>query len=215
MLAEGYRPVGKDFPVFLHPQSNEEYALARTERKTAPGYHGFAFNADPSVTLEDDLERRDLTINAMAEDADGSLVDPVRRQARSRCTRAAACFAGLRRRSRAHPARGPIPCPLCGARLPHRRRDNAADARHGRGRRGRPSRRRTGLGRNAQGADRTDPVGVPARACATAAPCASCSPKSTHSMACRSAPNTIPRSTPAFTTRWSSTWPHALPRAMT
>ncbi|SFN49696.1 multifunctional CCA addition/repair protein [Dokdonella immobilis] len=76
MLAEGYRPVGKDFPVFLHPQNNEEYALARTERKTAPGYHGFAFNADPSVTLEQDLERRDLTINAMAENTDGSLVDP-------------------------------------------------------------------------------------------------------------------------------------------
>ena len=76
MLREGFRPVGKDFPVFLHPQSNEEYALARTERKTAPGYHGFAFNADPSVTLEDDLARRDLTINAMAEDAEGRLVDP-------------------------------------------------------------------------------------------------------------------------------------------
>ena len=76
MLDQGYRPVGKDFPVFLHPRSHEEYALARTERKTAPGYHGFAFNADPSVTLEDDLLRRDLTINAMAEDEDGQLVDP-------------------------------------------------------------------------------------------------------------------------------------------
>lgn len=76
MLTDGYRPVGKDFPVFLHPRTNEEYALARTERKTAPGYHGFAFNADPSVTLEADLERRDLTINAMAEDDDGKLVDP-------------------------------------------------------------------------------------------------------------------------------------------
>ncbi|MGB0134439.1 multifunctional CCA addition/repair protein [Dokdonella sp.] len=76
MLREGFRPVGKDFPVFLHPQSNEEYALARTERKTAPGYHGFSFNADPSVTLEEDLERRDLTINAMAEGDDGTLVDP-------------------------------------------------------------------------------------------------------------------------------------------
>lgn len=76
MIGEGYRPVGKDFPVFLHPHTNEEYALARTERKTAPGYHGFAFKADPSVTLEEDLERRDLTINAMAENADGRLVDP-------------------------------------------------------------------------------------------------------------------------------------------
>ena len=76
MVASGYRPVGKDFPVFLHPHTNAEYALARTERKTAPGYHGFAFNADPSVTLEDDLARRDLTINAMAEDVEGGLVDP-------------------------------------------------------------------------------------------------------------------------------------------
>ncbi len=72
----GYRPVGKDFPVFLHPQSNEEYALARTERKTAIGYHGFAFNTDPNVTIEEDLSRRDLTINAMAKDGDGKLIDP-------------------------------------------------------------------------------------------------------------------------------------------
>jgi len=73
---QGYVPVGADFPVFLHPQTKEEYALARTERKTAPGYHGFAFYAAPDVTLEDDLLRRDLTINAMAEEADGSVVDP-------------------------------------------------------------------------------------------------------------------------------------------
>jgi tRNA nucleotidyltransferase (CCA-adding enzyme) len=76
MRAHGYRPIGKDFPVFLHPQTREEYALARTERKTGRGYHGFAFQADPSVTLEQDLERRDLTINAMAEDAHGAIVDP-------------------------------------------------------------------------------------------------------------------------------------------
>lgn len=72
----GYRPVGRDFPVFLHPATGEEYALARTERKTAPGYHGFTFHAAPDVTLEEDLARRDLTINAMAETADGELVDP-------------------------------------------------------------------------------------------------------------------------------------------
>lgn len=76
MLAAGYKPVGKDFPVFLHPQTHEEYALARTERKTAPGYRGFAFHAAPDVTLEDDLVRRDLTINAMAQGDDGVLVDP-------------------------------------------------------------------------------------------------------------------------------------------
>lgn len=76
MRARGFRSVGKDFPVFLHPETQEEYALARTERKTGPGYHGFAFIADVTVTLEEDLARRDLTINAMAQDAEGRLVDP-------------------------------------------------------------------------------------------------------------------------------------------
>jgi len=76
MLARRFRPVGKDFPVFLHPDTHEEYALARTERKTAPGYKGFVFHADPNVTLEQDLIRRDLTINAMARADDGTLVDP-------------------------------------------------------------------------------------------------------------------------------------------
>jgi len=76
MHARGFRPIGKDFPVFLHPDTQEEYALARTERKTGHGYRGFAFHADPSVTLEQDLARRDLTINAMARGEDGTLVDP-------------------------------------------------------------------------------------------------------------------------------------------
>ena len=76
LLALGYKPVGKDFPVFLHPETSEEYALARTERKTGRGYHGFAFHADPAVTLEQDLARRDLTINAIAMDEAGALVDP-------------------------------------------------------------------------------------------------------------------------------------------
>ena len=76
LLALGYRTVGKDFPVFLHPESGEEYALARTERKTGAGYHGFDFHTDPSVTIEQDLCRRDLTINAMARGPDGALVDP-------------------------------------------------------------------------------------------------------------------------------------------
>jgi tRNA nucleotidyltransferase (CCA-adding enzyme) len=76
MLARGYKAVGKDFPVFLHPATREEYALARTERKTAPGYKGFAFHADAEVTLEEDLARRDLTINAIAKDEAGNHVDP-------------------------------------------------------------------------------------------------------------------------------------------
>jgi len=76
LLALGYKPVGKDFPVFLHPETGEEVALARTERKSGHGYHGFTFHAAPEVTLEQDLARRDLTINAMAERADGTLVDP-------------------------------------------------------------------------------------------------------------------------------------------
>ena len=76
MIDIGYRPVGKDFPVFLHPETGEEYALARTERKISPGYHGFQFHADPKVTLEEDLRRRDLTINAMAESINGTLIDP-------------------------------------------------------------------------------------------------------------------------------------------
>ena len=72
----GYRPVGKDFPVFIHPQSGEEYALARTERKTAAGYHGFSFHTSPEVTIVEDLGRRDLTVNAMAKDSAGNLIDP-------------------------------------------------------------------------------------------------------------------------------------------
>ncbi|MPZ45634.1 MAG: multifunctional CCA addition/repair protein [Betaproteobacteria bacterium] len=76
MVRLGYRPVGRDFPVFLHPETHEEYALARTERKSGRGYRGFQVHAAPDVTLEDDLARRDLTINAMARAADGTLIDP-------------------------------------------------------------------------------------------------------------------------------------------
>ena len=76
LLKLGYTPVGRDFPVFLHPNTHEEYALARTERKTKPGYTGFNVYAAPDVTLEDDLQRRDLTINAMALTDDGELIDP-------------------------------------------------------------------------------------------------------------------------------------------
>ena len=76
MVARGFLPVGRDFPVFLHPQTKEEYALARTERKSGRGYHGFVFQATPEVSLEEDLARRDLTINAMAQGEDGALIDP-------------------------------------------------------------------------------------------------------------------------------------------
>ena len=81
MLDEGYRPVGKDFPVFLHPKTHDEYALARTERKTGAGYKGFVVHASPEVTLEEDLARRDFTINAIAKDTDGKLIDPFNGQA--------------------------------------------------------------------------------------------------------------------------------------
>src|SRR5690606_17069988 len=76
MLDAGYKPVGRDFPVFLHPHTGEEHALARTERKSGRGYRGFVVDADPSVTLEQDLQRRDFTINAIARGSDGAQVDP-------------------------------------------------------------------------------------------------------------------------------------------
>ena len=76
MVKLGYKPIGKDFPVFLHPKTKEEYALARTERKVGKGYHGFKFFTSPEVTLEDDLRRRDITINAIAEDEEGNIYDP-------------------------------------------------------------------------------------------------------------------------------------------
>ena len=81
LLAAGYLQVGRDFPVFLHPETKEEYALARTERKVAAGYRGFEVHADPGVTLDEDLARRDLTINAIAQDGDGKLYDPFHGQA--------------------------------------------------------------------------------------------------------------------------------------
>lgn len=89
LLQQGYEPVGKDFPVFLHPQTRSEYALARTERKSGTGYHGFEFNIDDNVTLEEDLRRRDLTINAMAMDEYGNLIDPHggQRDLQARCLR--------------------------------------------------------------------------------------------------------------------------------
>ena len=80
MLAKGFKPVGRDFPVFLHPKTHDEYALARTERKTAKGHQGFTFHADETVTLEEDLSRRDLTINAIAQDESGKLTDPFQGQ---------------------------------------------------------------------------------------------------------------------------------------
>ena len=75
MISKGYKPIGKDFPVFLHPETNEEYALARTEKKSGTGYKGFTFYYGKDVTLEEDLSRRDFTINAMAEDKYGNIID--------------------------------------------------------------------------------------------------------------------------------------------
>jgi tRNA nucleotidyltransferase/poly(A) polymerase len=106
MLDLGYRQVGRDFPVFLHPQTHEEHALARTERKTGPGYRGFAVHAAANVTLEEDLRRRDLTINAMARDAEGALIDPFGGQRTWNC---ACCDTSHRHSQR-------IPCAFCGWR---------------------------------------------------------------------------------------------------
>ena len=108
MVAQGFRPVGKDFPVFLHPETQEEYALARTERKTAPGYRGFVFHTSPDVTLEDDLVRRDLTINAIARADDGTLTDPFGGQARHPRQGVPPRLRRVRRRPGAHPARGAL-----------------------------------------------------------------------------------------------------------
>ena len=172
MARLGFRPIGRDFPVFLHPDTREEYALARTERKSGRGYHGFVFSTDPVVTLEQDLERRDLTINAMAEDDDGTPRRSVRRRARSRGARAAPCVARVRRGSRARAARRAFRRALCAARIPHRRRDARADAAHGRRRRSRASRRRARLGRNAQGARPSRNLRRSSQRCARAARCA-------------------------------------------
>lgn len=89
MLAAGYKSIGRDFPVFLHPETHQEYALARSERKTGPGYRGFEVSADPTITIEDDLLRRDLTINAIAEDDQGNIIDPYggRQDIAARCLR--------------------------------------------------------------------------------------------------------------------------------
>ena len=108
-LDAGYKPVGRDFPVFLHPQTHEEYALARRERKTGPGYRGFVTEFSPDVTLEEDLRRRDLTINAMAQ-ADGRRADRSATAARRDLAgaRPAPCLRGLRRGPGAHPARGAL-----------------------------------------------------------------------------------------------------------
>ena len=107
----GYRAVGRDFPVFLHPETQEEYALARLERKVGPGYRGFVTDFSPAVTLEQDLGRRDLTINAMARDSAGRVIDPHGGQADLDARVLRHVSQRLRRGSGAHPARGA----LCGA----------------------------------------------------------------------------------------------------
>jgi tRNA nucleotidyltransferase (CCA-adding enzyme) len=135
MLAQGFLAVGRDFPVFLHPQTHEEYALARTERKTAPGYTGFAFHAAPGVTLEEDLVRRDLTINAIARDEAGTIIDPHGGRADIAARVPAPRIAGLCRGPGAHPARGALRGAL--HRFHGGAGDAGTDAGHDRGRRSR------------------------------------------------------------------------------
>ena len=137
MVRAGFKPVGRDFPVFLHPQTHEEYALARTERKTAPGYKGFTFHAAPDVTLEEDLARRDFTVNAMARQAqplvvDAPLIDPFNG---AQDLQAGCCgmSAGVFRRPCAHLALCALRCALWVRGFT---RHHGADACHGLGRRG-------------------------------------------------------------------------------
>ena len=129
MARRGFMPVGGDFPVFLHPRTKEEYALARTERKSGHGYKGFTFHTGVDVTLEDDLRRRDLTVN-IARKPDGELVDPLGGQADLRA-RVPPRGRGLRGRPRAHPAAGRF---AALRRFQHRARDAGVVPPHGRGR---------------------------------------------------------------------------------
>ena len=112
MTALGYLEVGKDFPVFLHPDTKEEYALARTERKTGPGYRGFVVDASAGVTLEADLQRRDFTINAHGPGRERRSHRPLRRRERPGRQDHSPCFTGLRRGSVAGPARGAVCRPV-------------------------------------------------------------------------------------------------------
>jgi len=148
MVQQGFLPVGRDFPVFLHPVTREEYALARTERKSSPGYRGFVVHSEPGVTLEDDLARRDLTINAMAVAADqandpasAQIIDPHQRPARPAATRAAPRDRRIHRRPRAHLATGALRGAF--SRFFGGTRNAGFDAAHGGARRGRPPGGRT------------------------------------------------------------------------
>lgn len=203
MAAEGFLPVGRDFPVFLHPKTKEEYALARTERKTAPGYHGFAFHTEAGVTLEDDLARRDLTINAMAvaaEHADdparAPLIDPHQgqRDLRERVLRhVTGAFAEdpvrilrLARFAARFPDFSVAPETLALMRemVANGEVDHLVAERVWQ--------------ELARGLMEQRPAAC-WRCCATAVPCSGCCPRWTGSGACRSAPNTTPRWTPACT----------------
>ncbi|VEA31943.1 tRNA nucleotidyltransferase [Salmonella enterica subsp. enterica] len=121
MLDAGYQQVGRDFPVFLHPQTHEEYALARTERKSGSGYTGFTCYAAPDVTLEADLQRRDLTINALARDDDGQIIDPYHGRRDLEAASTAPCLSRVWRRSLARIARGAFCRPLRSSEFPYRR----------------------------------------------------------------------------------------------
>ncbi len=161
MLDAGFKAVGRDFPVFLHPDTGEEHALARTERKSGRGHRGFVVDADPSVTLEEDLQRRDFTINAIARDAHGDLVDPYGGVDDIQGARAAARRPGLRRGPAARAACRPLHGPLRAAWFHGRTGDPGADAADGRQRRTGHAGARAGLAGAAQGAGRAPAVGVP------------------------------------------------------
>ena len=198
LLAPGYKPVGKDFPVFLAPaHAARKWRWRAPSARSAPGYHGFSFHAAPEVTLEEDLARRDLTINAIAQAEDGTLIDPYGGRRDLAAARAAPCLRRLRRRPGA--AAAPGAAGGAAGRLHGGAGDDGAAAAHGRRRRGRRAGARARLAGTGARPDERAARAACSRCCATAARWRGCCPRSTACGACRSRPSTTRRSTPACT----------------
>ena len=180
-------------------RTHEEYALARLERKVAPGYRGFSVEFGPDVTLEEDLARRDLTINAIAQAGDGNLLDPFGGRARPRSAGTAPCLAGLCRGSGSESAGGAIRCALRSPWVSRSRRKPDSDARHGRARRGRCVWCPNASGRKPRRRCVSRTPASFSRCCANAAHCRRFFRRSTRCSACRNPRNGTRKSTPACT----------------